>query len=269
MQQLSAERVHEALAGLDAGAFGANLHYYPRIGSTNDVARELAAQGAPEGTLVLADEQTAGRGRMARRWIAPPGSSLLLSILFRPALHPAAAYRLVMISGLATAEACEALAGVRVDIKWPNDLQTRGKKLGGILPESAIQGERLLWVVVGLGLNVSQEFAPPDPLAQSAISLRMAAAAPPDRAALLAGILTRLNAWYAQLGSDALVDAWRARCSTLGQRIVARTPGGIFTGWAEEIDANGALWLRTDDGQRHLLAAGEATIRGEDAAYEG
>ncbi len=260
MDSLSRERILKALENARAGAFGATVHYYPQIDSTNEMLRRLAEEGAPEGTLVIADEQIAGRGRMGRTWLAPAGSSLLMSVLFRPLLAPADAHRLVMIVGLSVAEACEALAGIHIDIKWPNDLQIGGRKVAGILPESAIIGDRLAWVIVGLGFNVNQGFSPDDPLAFSATSLRVASGRALDRADLLAAILGRLNSWYARVGDPAPVDAWRARCVTLGQRISIAGPAGTLSGLAEAIDPSGALWLRTDDGQRHCLTWGEATV---------
>lgn len=260
MEDLSLDRIQSALARTQTGDFGQRVHFYKQIGSTNDAARDLAAEGAPEGTLVIADEQTAGRGRMARVWTAPPGTSLLMSILFRPTLPPADAYRLVMVTGLAYADACEAHAGVRADIKWPNDVQIGGKKLAGILPESAIEGDRLRWVIVGVGLNVNQHFEPPDPLAEEAVSLRMACGRTIDRAALLGKIAEHLSVWAARLHDPALIEAWRARCITLGQQITVTLPNEKLEGVAESLDPSGALWLRTDDGQRRRLTIGEATL---------
>jgi BirA family biotin operon repressor/biotin-[acetyl-CoA-carboxylase] ligase len=149
---------------------------------------------------------------------------------------------------------------VPVAVKWPNDLQIGGKKFAGILPESAVVGEDLLWIVVGMGINVNQIFEAGDPLGETATSLRVATGGVHDRAALLAEIMTRLSGWYARLGDDALPEAWRARCVTIGQRVRAGVPGGSLEGLAEDIDPSGALWLRDDTGQRHRLDAGETTL---------
>jgi BirA family biotin operon repressor/biotin-[acetyl-CoA-carboxylase] ligase len=261
MEPLSERHIREALEGVDAGPFGAHAHYLARTGSTNDVLREMAEQGAPEGTVIVADEQTAGRGRMGRVWAAPPRSSLLLSVLFRPALPPEHVYRLVMICGLAAAEACEAEEGIgRVDVKWPNDLQIGGKKLAGVLAENAFSGRQLAWVIVGVGLNVNQTFAAPDPLAGTATSLRMVSGREHDRAALLARVLAGIRRWHGRLEYSGLVQAWQARCVTVGQRVRVEAAGQAIEGHAEKIDASGALWLRDDAGQRHCLAAGEVTI---------
>lgn len=248
-----------------------HVHFYERIGSTQDEARRLAEAGAPEGTLVIAEEQSVGRGRMARTWTAPPGTSLLMSVVYRPrTIGPGEAYRLVMATGLAYAEGIEGGApeaggaGIRIDVKWPNDLQIAGRKVAGILPESAIEGERLKWVIVGVGLNVNQQFEAEDPLAGTAISLKMATGRDLDRQDLLARIVRGLGRWNARLGDGRrLGAAWRARCVTLGQRVAAEAGGQRVAGVAEELDDGGVLWVRTDGGERVRLTAGEASVRAE------
>ena len=152
---LSAEAITRALGGRETGPFGRQIHYAPQVGSTNDIAKELAAQGAPEGALVITDEQTEGRGRMGRRWLAPPNTSLLMSLIFRPDLPPDEANRLVMTVGLAAAEAIEAQTELTVNVKWPNDLLISGAKVAGILAESGLIADQLDYVVVGAGINVN------------------------------------------------------------------------------------------------------------------
>jgi BirA family biotin operon repressor/biotin-[acetyl-CoA-carboxylase] ligase len=152
------------------------------------------------------------------------------------------------------------MAGVRVDVKWPNDLLIEGKKVAGILAESSIEGEHLDWVIVGAGLNVHQVFTPTDPLSGRATSLHMETGKEHDRAVLLAQVLARLNDWHTRVDQNVLIAAWRARCPMLGQPIQVETPDGTLTGLAEDIDATGALWLRDAEGQRHHLTVGETTI---------
>ncbi|MBN1430208.1 MAG: biotin--[acetyl-CoA-carboxylase] ligase [Anaerolineae bacterium] len=260
MESLSLPQIKAAMANFNAGPFGIIVHYYPQVKSTNDVARELAEKDAPEGTLVVTDMQTRGRGRLARQWIAPPGSSLLMSIILRPNLPPTHAHRLVIACGLALAEACEAVTGVRVAGKWPNDLQVGGKKVAGILAESAIEGEQLAWVIIGAGLNVNQVFEPDDPLAKTATSLRMETGRSHDRASVLAQTMTRLRDWYPLVDQKMLITAWRTRCPMLGQSVQAETSDGVLVGVAEDIDETGALLLRDTEGQRHCLTHGDTTI---------
>jgi len=252
--------IERALSPIESGPFGKRVYYYPQVDSTNDVARELAAHEVPEGALAIADHQTAGRGRRGRVWVAPPRANLLMSALFRPHLDPEDAGRLVMVCGLALAEAVEQVGARPVEVKWPNDLLLGGKKFVGILPESGIVGLKLAWLIVGMGVNVNQRFEADDPLAETATSLYTHTGHSYDRATVLVRIVQALNRWYARLGEEALVEAWRARCSTLGRRIRVETPGGTLEGVAEEIDAQGALWLRDDKGERHRLTASEVTL---------
>jgi BirA family biotin operon repressor/biotin-[acetyl-CoA-carboxylase] ligase len=147
-----------------------------------------------------------------------------------------------------------------VDVKWPNDLHLAGRKFAGILPESALLDNALAWVVVGIGINVNQHFAANDPLVLTATSIREMCGTAISRTDLLAGILTRLNAWYALLHDRLLAQTWRARCGTLGQRVRVESNDVVVEGLAEDIDPSGALWLRDARGQRHLLTVGEATL---------
>ena len=260
MEPLSKRGLYHALSCVGAERFGANLRYESCVGSTNDVARDLAERHAPEGTLVVANEQSAGRGRMGRTWVAPPGTSILMSVILRPSLPPTQASQTVMACGLAIAEAVEKAVARQVTVKWPNDLHLNDRKFAGILSESAIVGEQLQWVVVGMGINVSQTFAPPDPLAETATSLHMATGQQHDRATLIANIMAHLIVWDDLLGEAALLQAWRERCTTLGRRVVADTPQGRLAGLAQEIDETGVLWIEDDAGALHALRAGEVAL---------
>jgi len=259
-QPLSAEILSAALAPVERGVFGLSLVHQSQVASTNDFLRELAVQGAPEGAVVIADEQTAGRGRLGRVWVSPPNANLMFTTLFRPSLPPDLALRLVMVAGLSIAEACEEIAGVKVDVKWPNDLQIDGKKFVGILPESSLTGDRLDYVLIGAGVNVNQRFDQADPLFETATSLRMACGDMIDRAPLFALIMQNCHRWHAHLSDRDLLDAWRERCVTLGQRVRALSPQGMISGLAHDIGGNGALFLKDDSGNIHFVHASEATI---------
>jgi len=245
--------------------------YLPTTGSTNDVAKDLAGQGAPEGTVVVADEQTAGRGRMGRRWLAPPGVCLLCSILFRPDLPPTQAQRLTMICALATADAVGKVAGLRVALKWPNDLIVKPearspksqewRKLGGILTETGVIGERLDFVVVGIGVNVNVPLQALPDLAPDATSILAETGRRVDRAVLLATLLAGVEERYRRLrAGDSPYAEWAARLATLGKSVMATLPQGRLAGVAEGVDEDGALLLRTSDGVLHRLLAGDVTL---------
>lgn len=251
--------------------FGRELICLPSTGSTNDVAKDLAAQGALEGTVVLADEQTAGRGRMGRRWVAPAGTCLLCSILFRPKLPPTQVQQLTMLCSLAAADAVEEVAGLRVWLKWPNDLivKVRGpkskvrswKKLAGVLTETGVVGGQMDFVVVGIGINVNVPPGALPALAPDATSVLAEMGEPVGRVALLVTFLAEVEQRYQALqAGKGPHQEWRARLATLGRTVKAITSGKVLVGVAESVDEGGALLLRTPDGVRHRLLAGDVTL---------
>lgn len=255
------KRIEEALKPLKLWR---KVTYLPVTNSTNDVAKSLAAQGAPEGTVVVADEQTAGRGRMERRWLAPPGDCLLCSILFRPKLPPIQAQRLTMLCSLAAADAVEQVAKLSVALKWPNDLIIQSpnwKKLAGILTETGLVGKRLEFAVVGIGINVN---VPPETLptlAPDATSVLAETGQKVDRVTLLAALLAGVEARYERLRMGKSPRAeWAARLATLGQRVDVITSKDVLAGVAESVDEDGALLLRAPDGRLHRLLAGDVTL---------
>jgi BirA family transcriptional regulator, biotin operon repressor / biotin---[acetyl-CoA-carboxylase] ligase len=235
--------------------------------STMARAAELAAAGAAEGATVVADAQSAGRGRLGRTWLAAPGTSLLVTVVLRPSLPPARAWLVSAAAGVALADATTAvLAGkppsVSVNLKWPNDLEVGGRKVAGMLAEARIDGSRLEWVLLGLGVNVGQgpgDF-PPE-LAGRATSLSLAAGGAVDRVALLAGWAERFAAGYRALAAGAAgptLAAYRARLGTLGRQVRADLLGGDpVTGVAVGLGANGGLLIRTPAGGEVELASGD------------
>ena len=209
---------------MPAGRF-ADVRWFAELDSTNRLAGDLARAGAPDGVVVGADHQTAGRGRRGRTWESRPGASLLVSVILRPA--PAL---VTLAAGVAAAEACEAGAGVALGLKWPNDLLTDGAKLGGILSE--LVGDA---AVVGLGLNLA--WAP-------AGAARLGSGV--DRAALLHAYLAGLDS------AGDVLDRYRARCTTLGRRVRVELPGSAVEGVATDVDEDGRLLV-----EGHAIAAGD------------
>ena len=241
------------------------IRHFTSLTSTNDVLRELAQEGVEEGLLVLTEEQTAGRGRQRRRWLAPPQTCLLMSLLFRPrapfAYH---ASRLTMNCGLGLLAAVRETTGLPVTLKWPNDLilERDGdwKKIAGMLSEVAGQGPDDL--IVGIGLNVNVAPAQLAELAPRATSLLAELGHPVDRRAVLATFLQRTE-WLCdrlRSGWDPL-SRWRERVAWMGRSVEVITPNEVIRGVAETIDDDGALVLRQLGGERRRFSAGDVSVR--------
>jgi BirA family transcriptional regulator, biotin operon repressor / biotin---[acetyl-CoA-carboxylase] ligase len=257
------------------GWLGRDARHYSSVGSTNDVALAAAAEGAAEGLVVLAEVQTAGRGRLQRRWQAPAGCCLLFSALFRPpepfAYH---ATRTLMAVGLGLREAVWSVAGVRAQLKWPNDLIVSGGdggwcKLAGMLSEVTLSDAGLLeapiaqgGLVVGVGLNVN---VPPEllpGLAPNAGSLLALTGQVVSRVALLAHVLAGAERRVDALrrGID-LLPEWREALAWIGERVEVQGAGERLAGVAEGVDAEGALLLRLESGELRTFTAGDVTLR--------
>jgi len=267
-EPLSVEAIQD---GLSTHFVGRNVVCLAEVGSTNDTARLLAqrqaAEGAPpenpEGMLVVAEYQTQGRGRLARRWQAPAGSSLLLSLVFRPPLAPSQVQRLMMVCSLAVADAVEVETGLTVGLKWPNDLLIDGAKVGGILVEMATRGERVEYVIVGIGLNVNLDPAElPRDLLMPATSLSHKAGRQIARVSLLRTLLQEIETRYvAMLEGTQPQDEWAGRLVTLGRPVSVSGVGSVLEGMAEGVDADGALLIRRADGGLERVLAGDVTLR--------
>jgi BirA family biotin operon repressor/biotin-[acetyl-CoA-carboxylase] ligase len=257
----------EILPGLTTRLFGRLIEYRESVGSTNELAKQLARGGAPEGLLVIADEQTAGKGRLGRAWATPKGSALAMSLLLRPELPPYHAPRITLAAAVAVCEAVREVAGLPAGIKWPNDLQIGGRKFCGILTEMEAEIDRVAFVVLGIGLNVHLKRAEMDPaFRESATSLATEGAEGVRRAVLVQAILARLEPVYHDLLTgrfDRVLDRWRALSVTLGAPVRVLHVGGEFQleGVAEGVDEEGALLVRADDGGLHRVVSGEVSIR--------
>ena len=253
------------LDALNTRVMGRPLRYVSRTGSTNEDLKALAQTGASEGYVLVAGEQTRGRGRRGRLWSAPPGTSLLTSTLLRPSwLPPADGFFLTMVAGLAAAEAVEEVAAIPVELKWPNDLQIGGLKLGGILVESEIAESAFQWAIVGIGLNVNWSPESIPELAGRATALSSTLGRPISRPDLLRALLQRMEHHYLRLRSGArstLFDAWRERLTTIGREVRVERSGHWLEGVAEDVSPTGALIVRDERGVLHTLNAGDVTVR--------
>jgi len=262
---LSALKAAEAHAA-GGGRFGASLVSFASIGSTNDVARDLAGQGAPEGCVVVADQQLRGRGRMGREWVSPPGGGLWLSLVLRPRLPLARLGPLALVAAVGARSAVEQLTGVPCRLKWPNDLILGGRKVGGILTEASGGSADAppSFVILGIGINVNllpQEM--PDWLRARATSLAWATGRTWPVAEVGAAVLARLEHCYRRFierGFDEIRDEWITGSETIGRLVTAATASGEITGRALGIDSYGRLVLLLADGGTEHVTAGDVTL---------
>jgi BirA family biotin operon repressor/biotin-[acetyl-CoA-carboxylase] ligase len=240
-----------------------DIHWLDEVDSTNTYVRDRARAGAPEGLVAVADHQTAGRGRLDRRWESPPGANLLASVLLRPACGGGDVHLCAGAVALAGADACREVAGVEPVLKWPNDLMLDGAKLAGVLAEAEFAGPSLTAVVVGIGINVAW----PGPAEAGGICLDevRGSAEPVDRQVLLDHLLGALGPRLALLeeadGRRILADEVRGRCATLGQDVRVILAGEELTGRAAAIDDAGHLVVETAAGPRAVSAGDVVHLR--------
>ena len=256
-----------------AGTFlSRNVRFLPNCPSTNNVARELAITGEPEGLIVITDCQTAGRGRLDRSWRAPAGSSLLFSLLLRPPLAPERALQAVMAVSLGVMEGIRRECDLPARLKWPNDILIDGKKAGGILCELGLEGEKLDYAIVGVGLNVNFDPRGMEGIPPNATSILVERRRPQPRNTLLRAILREMEPRYrAILRGGSLREEWARALETLGRRVrvtlaeglPSRLPsrsggsGGELDGTAEAVEETGALVVRMTDGSARTILAGD------------
>lgn len=249
---------------LAATRFG-DVRWFPEIDSTNRWVLEQARAGAPEGLVAVADHQTAGRGRLGRSWTAPPGASLLVSVLLRPDLPPESLHLVTAAVALAASDGGRKVAGVESSLKWPNDLLVGDRKLAGVLAEADLGARGGGAVVVGIGINVNWPGELPPDLAATATSLDRVAGHEVDREALLVELLVGLEGRYAGLGGEsgraALASEYRTRCSTIGREVRVELADESFTGTAADVNDAGQLLVTTDVCLRTVSAGDVVHLR--------
>jgi BirA family transcriptional regulator, biotin operon repressor / biotin---[acetyl-CoA-carboxylase] ligase len=251
--------IERDLSSLPLGA----IRYFDKIGSTNDEALAWASQNVPDFSLIIADEQTSGRGRVDRRWFTPPHSALAMSLILRPTdverAHPS---RTTGLLALSLAESLLRL-GLSPQIKWPNDVLLRERKVAGILVESSWIGERLDALILGLGVNVRDASIPPaDQLLFPATSIENELGHPIERVNLLREILTKVLEWRPRLETDAFLEAWEERLAFRGQQVqVEARSGNPLIGQILGLEADGSLCLRNEYGKTVTVRFGEVHLR--------
>ena len=252
-------------AGLRSRVIGRLLEVVGEIGSTNDRAMAAGHEGASEGLCVLADRQTAGRGRQGRTWVSAPGLGLYTSVLLRPKATPSSLPLLTLVAGLAVADAIQEVADLPPRLKWPNDVLLDGRKVAGILAEVATSGAEVSHVVVGIGINVNHGAGDfPPVLRETATSVSLQCGRPIARGMLAPAIFNRMDCWYelfcqGQLGQ--IVEAGRQRSATLGRPVQVLAEAEAWEGLAVDIDPDGALLVQDEAGALHRVVAGDVSIR--------
>jgi len=259
MDMLRPEDIMKWRAG---GEIGAEMEIHDEMASTNTRARELAMQGAPHGTAVLARRQTGGRGRFGRSFYSPDGSGLYISFILRPDLPADRAVMLTSMAAVAVARAMERVADVEAKIKWVNDVYLDAKKACGILCEAGIDFEngRMQYVVMGIGVNVGSMDFPPE-LAEIATSVSNACGREISRSRFCAELMNELNALYPQMESGAFMEESRARSNVIGRNITVLRGEERYDAVAVDIDDEGSLVIRREDGSTDVLHSGEISVR--------
>jgi BirA family biotin operon repressor/biotin-[acetyl-CoA-carboxylase] ligase len=251
--------------GLRTKRFGRNIVFLREVGSTNDFAKELAGYGAVEGTIVVAETQTCGRGRLDREWVSPKGG-LWFSIILRPELKPAEAFGLAFVSGLAVAEVLRELYGLKAETKWPNDVLVNGRKVCGILTEMKTAGKRINYVIVGIGVNANFDVAKvfPEELRKIATSLENVLGRKVSLEELFKALIEKLeniHELFLKEGFGPVLKKWKAYAGFLGCQVEVASDSEELCGLALDVNSEGALILRLEEGTERRVFAGDLSLR--------
>jgi len=240
---------------------GKTIHHFQTIDSTNYKAYQLALIGAEEGEVVIAESQKKGRGRLGRHWFSPSFLNLYLSVILRPKIPPQQASIITLMAAVATAEAIEKFSGLKPSIKWPNDILLRSRKVAGLLNEIQSEMDQIHFVILGIGVNLNMdERMFPKEIRSTATSLKKEMGQTISRKAFLQSLLGELEEWYGiflKEGGAAILKAWRDRAQIEGKRVKVTSFGETVAGVAVDVDSDGALILRTQDGDEKRIVAGD------------
>jgi BirA family biotin operon repressor/biotin-[acetyl-CoA-carboxylase] ligase len=263
MSTLTSESIKRLLK---TETLGKVIYLFEEIGSTNEVAFELARNGAPEGTVVIADSQTQGRGRLQRRWISPPGVNLYISVIFRPSIAAKNAPFLTLVASIALAETIKN-EGANTLIKWPNDILINWKKVAGVLTAMQPRGDEVDFVVVGVGvnLNMTRETMKKEmgEVAEIATSLREELGHEIERARFTADLINEIEMWYQRFlknGKSPIIKEWMRRWGAINRRVQVKFNETVVEGTASGIDENGYLLIKKDDGTTERIISGDVIL---------
>ena len=255
-------RKSDISAGLKTKLIGKRIHLFPEIASTNTLAMEMASAGASEGTVVIAERQTEGKGRLGRKWISPKGN-LYLSVILRPRIPMHRAPLITLMGAVAVAAAIRTTCELTAGIKWPNDILISGRKVSGLLTEMSAEQDRIRHLVLGIGVDVNMDLGQfPTDIQSLTTTLAKESGTAINRTALLQQVLRDLEHWYRKfLANDAeILEEWTKMNVTVGNRVAVGGASEILEGLAQGIDHEGRLLLRLDNGTIRTVAAGDVTI---------
>jgi BirA family biotin operon repressor/biotin-[acetyl-CoA-carboxylase] ligase len=263
ISELSIKEIRDGLSNPNV-TIGSEIVFFQVIGSTNTAAAGLAAKGQREGTVIIADSQTEGRGRRGRTWVSPAGKNLYLSIIVRPGISPREASILTLMSAVACASAIQRLSSVPVSIKWPNDLMMADKKIGGILTEMKADADSINYAVIGIGININLDSSDmPNSIRETATSVMLQTGLLQSRTEYALEIIKSMDYWYNILlesGKCPIIESWQRLSSTTGRPVTVTTGEVQLTGLAEGIDSEGLLILRLGDHSVMKISSGDVTI---------
>jgi len=250
-------------ARLQTALIGRTIHFFRQVTSTNDIAKELAAKGAREGTVIVAETQTHGRGRLGREWTSPKGG-IYLSLILRPKVSLKDASKLTLTTSVAAARTIQKLYHLKAQIKWPNDVQLDGKKVCGILTEAVTRGKTAYFVVVGIGVNANVDLTTlPPSLRGSSTSLKRELQREIEREEFLSALLNEVERYYNAFTRgkfSSVLKEWRSLCSHLDSQVKVTSFDETFEGQAVDVDENGALLVKLKDGTTQRVVSGDVTV---------
>ena len=258
---LSPEQIQ---AGLSTKAFGRSIHYFEQIGSTQDEALRLAENGAEEGTLVVAETQTAGRGRKRRYWVSPRGTGVYLSLILRPTIEPFKMAQIPIVTGISVRDTISRMTGFQARTKWPNDVMLKEKKVAGILTEMRAEPDKVHYIIVGIGINVNPSGLLPKELRATATSVSDVVGRPVSRPGLVQNLLRDLEHAYDRftgVGFEPFRDRWRQSDQTFNTWVTIEDNTGSHVVYALDMDKDGALVVADEQGHRRRVTAGDVTLK--------
>ncbi len=263
MRRIEPVRLEKIKEELQTKLIGKTIHYFSEVASTNDLAKEMAAIGAKDGTVIIADAQTSGKGRLGRKWASPRGG-IWLSTILRPKLSAKEIPRLTLMTSLAVAKTISQLFNLKTEVKWPNDVLIDAKKVCGILTEASTRGRITNFVVVGIGINADIELdSLPKQVRENATSLKHELKREIDREQILRVLLQKMEDYYVMLAEgkfNPILKEWKSLCGFLDSYVEVTSWEEKIEGWAIDVDENGALIIRLRDGTLRKVLSGDVSL---------